>query len=136
MLLYVTVGTDDLPRAVAFYDAVFAALGHPRLPEWTPGWAGWGKDYDAGIGFWLCPPFDGRPASGGNGTMFSFRAESAAQVRAFHAAGLANGGTDDGPPGLRPHYDPAFYAAYLRDPTGNKICAVWHRYNPAEEGED
>ena len=131
MLLYTTLGTDDLPRAIVFYDAVFKALGHPRLPDWSDGWAGWGKDYDDGYGFWLCPPFDGMASTSGNGTMFAFRADSASQVRAFHAAGLSNGGTDEGPPGVREYYEPEFFVAYLRDPDGNKLAAVFHRYDPA-----
>lgn len=135
MLLYATLGTDDLPRAIAFYDAVMATLGHARLPGWSEGWAGWGQDYDTGFGLWVCPPFDGQPATAGNGTMLAFRAESAAQVRAFYAAGLAHGGTDEGGPGLRPHYGPNFYVAYLRDPAGNKLAAVFHRYVAEEDPE-
>lgn len=133
MLLYTTVGTDDLPRAIRFYDAIFAALGHTRLPGWADGWAGWGKDYDSGYGFWLCPPYDGRPASSGNGTMFAFKAETAAQVRRFHAAGLLNGGRDEGAPGTRADYGPEFYVAYLRDPGGTKLSAVFHHYDPSKD---
>ena len=133
MLLYATLGTDDLPRAVRFYDAVMAVMGQPRLPDWAPGWAGWGEDYDHGFGLWLCSPFDQRATTSGNGTMLAFRADSAAQVRAFHAAGLAHGGRDEGPPGVRPQYEPGFYAAYLRDPDGNKLACVHHRYSPGEE---
>lgn len=133
MILYTTVGTNDLPRAIRFYDAVFAALGQARLPGWAEGWAGWGKDYDSGYGFWLCQPFDGRPASAGNGTMFAFKADSADRVRRFHAAGLSNGGMDEGGPGTREAYGPAFYVAYLRDPDGNKLSAVYHHYDPGAE---
>ncbi|MEM9279320.1 MAG: VOC family protein [Pseudomonadota bacterium] len=130
MLLYSTLGTDNLPRAVVFYDAVFKVLGHSRVDDPTEGWAGWGKDYDNGYGFWLCPPFDGMPSTSGNGTMFAFRADSAEQVRAFHAAGLANGGTDEGLSAVRDYYEPDFFVAYLRDPDGNKLAAVYHRYDP------
>ena len=133
MLLYSTLGTDDLPRAVVFYDAVFRALGHSRLPDWSGGWAGWGKDYDNGYGFWLCRPFDEMPSTPGNGTMLAFKADSAAQVRAFHAAGLSNGGSDEGAPGTREYYEPEFYVAYLRDPDGNKLAAVFHRYDPSAD---
>jgi len=131
MLLYTTLGTNDLPRAVVFYDAVFAVLGHARLPDWADGWAAWGQDYDKGFSFCLCAPFDAAPATAGNGTMLAFRAESAAQVRAFHAAGLAHGGQDAGAPGTRPDYGAAFYVAYLRDPDGNKLAAVFHRHDAA-----
>lgn len=133
MILYTTVGTNDLPRAIRFYDAIFTALGQARLPAWAEGWAGWGKDYDSGYGFWVCRPFDGRPASAGNGPMFAFKADGAARVRAFHAAGLANGGTDEGAPGIRAAYGPDFYVAYLRDPDGNKLSAVFHHYDPDKD---
>lgn len=132
MLLYATLGTRDLPRAIAFYDAVMATLGQPRLPGWAEGWAGWGQDYDHGFGLWLCPPFDGGAATAGNGTMLAFAASSAAQVQAFHSAGLAHGGQDEGAPGIRPHYGPTFYAAYLRDPDGHKLACVDHRHTPEE----
>jgi catechol 2,3-dioxygenase-like lactoylglutathione lyase family enzyme len=131
MLLYTTLGTNDLPRAVVFYDAVFAVLEHARLPDWADGWAAWGQDYDKGFSFCLCAPFDAAPATAGNGTMLAFRAESAAQVRAFHAAGLAHGGQDAGAPGTRPDYGAAFYVAYLRDPDDNKLAAVFHRHDAA-----
>jgi catechol 2,3-dioxygenase-like lactoylglutathione lyase family enzyme len=72
----------------------------------------------------VCKPFDGRPPHPGNGLMIALRANSWAQVRAFHAAALAHGGTSEGEPGLRPQYNPDFYAAYVRDPDGNKLAAV------------
>ena len=130
MLLYATLGTADLARATRFYDAVMAVLGQPRQPDAGEGWAGYGADYDGGFGLWLCPPFDGAAASAGNGTMLAFKAESAAQVRDWHAAGLAAGGRDEGAPGLRDAYGPEFYVAYLRDPDGTKLACVFHRYDP------
>ena len=133
MLLYTTVGADDFNSAVRFYDAIFDALGQDRLPDASEGWAGWGKPYDSGFSFWICPPFDSAPAKPGNGVMFAFRATSAAEVRAFHAAGIAHGGQDEGPPGIRDYYEPDFYVAYLRDPHGNKLAAVFHRYDPAKD---
>lgn len=133
MLLYATLGTADLARAVRFYEAVMAVMGQPRLPDWDDGWAGWGQDYDQGFSLCLCPPFDGAAATAGNGSMLAFRADSAAQVRAFHAAGLANGGRDEGAPGVRQQYGPGFYAAYLRDPDGNKLACVFHRYGAASD---
>ena len=68
------------------------------------------------------PPFDGAPATRGNGTMLALRATTRAQVDGFHAAALAHGGTDEGGPGLR--YGPTFYSCYVRDPDGNKLSAV------------
>ena len=122
MLLYVTVGTNDLARAVGFYDAVMPCLGLERrfLNEVE---AGYGEPAPARIRFWVTRPFDGRPATVGNGAMPAFVAPSRAAVDAFHAAGLAAGGTDEGAPGLRP-YGAGFYACYLRDPDGNKLSAV------------
>jgi catechol 2,3-dioxygenase-like lactoylglutathione lyase family enzyme len=92
MILYSTVGTVDMERPVKFYDAVFGALGVARAPNWIDGWAGWGRSYDEGYGFWICRPFDWRVPTTGNGTMFAFRAENEAQVHAFHIAALEREG--------------------------------------------
>jgi catechol 2,3-dioxygenase-like lactoylglutathione lyase family enzyme len=131
VLSYVYFGTNDLARAVAFYDAALAPLGMQRCitgdPEWDRVSAGWGVYEDGGLrelAFWIGTPFDQQPATAGNGSMVAFRARSWLEVDAFHAAALANGGTCDGAPGLRLHYAPDFYAAYVRDPDGNKIAAV------------
>lgn len=124
MFSYVTLGTDDMARAIAFYDAVLAPFGHARFSA-DDQFAGWGI-YEGGLRptLWVCRPFDGRPAGAGNGTMVSLLAPDRATVDAFHAAALAHGGTDEGAPGLRPHYGPSFYAGYVRDPDGNKLNAV------------
>jgi len=128
LILYVTLGTHDLARSIRFYDAVMAALGVGRAPHWTEGWAGWGGSYDQGPSVWICSPFDKAAPSPGNGPMVALRAASEAQVQAFHAAALANGGSDEGAPGTRPYYEPTFYVAYVRDPDGNKLAAVFHRH--------
>jgi catechol 2,3-dioxygenase-like lactoylglutathione lyase family enzyme len=128
-ILDITLGCDDLALAAPFYDAVMGALGLVRLPNPPTGWAGWGD----GVGLWLCPPFDGGPATAGNGTMVTLAATSAAMVRAFHLAGLAHGGTDAGSPGTRAAYAPNFYVAYLRDPLGHKIACSFSSYDPAKE---
>ena len=130
MILYSTVGTTDLARAIAFYDAVFGALGMGRAPNWSEGWAGWGGSYDEGYGFWVCQPFDGQAPIAGNGPMLAFRAADEAQVQSFYAMALAHGGADEGAPGTRSYYEPAFYVAYVRDPDGNKLAAVFHRHQP------
>jgi catechol 2,3-dioxygenase-like lactoylglutathione lyase family enzyme len=131
MFSYICLGTSDPQRAVRFYDAVMGTLGHRRCrvpDEWqAQGWYGWGVYDDDGereLALWVCPPFDGGPASTGNGTMVALSAAAWQQVDSFHAAALANGGSSQGPPGLRPHYDADFYAAYVRDPDGNKLAAV------------
>jgi catechol 2,3-dioxygenase-like lactoylglutathione lyase family enzyme len=124
MFSYVCIGTNDLPRAVAFYDAVMAPLGHARCdldPE--GGNATWGLD-DPGPHLWVTVPFDGAKAQPGNGTMFSLLATSRVQVDDVYDAAIAQGARCEGPPGLRPQYGPLFYAAYLRDPDGNKFNVV------------
>ncbi|MCW5653968.1 VOC family protein [Hydrogenophaga sp.] len=131
MFTYVCLGTNDAPRAAAFYDAVLAPLGLQRVdtsgePDWE-GWHGWGTYEDQGareVALWLCPPFDGRAATVGNGTMVALRARSWKAVDAFHAQALVHGGRSEGEPGLRPQYNPDFYAAYVRDPDGHKLAAV------------
>jgi len=131
MLSYVYLGTNDLARAIAFYDAVLGTLRMQRCVTGDPDWdciaAGWGIYESEGareLALWVGKPFDQRPASIGNGTMVAFSAASWHQVDAFHAAALAGGGRSEGAPGLRPHYNPDFYAAYVRDPDGNKLAAV------------
>lgn len=131
MLSYVYLGTNDLPRATRFYDAVLGAVGMQRCvtndPEWDRISAGWGLYEDDGVrelAVWVGLPFDGQPAGIGNGTMVAFRGNSRAEVDQFHAAALASGGASEGAPGLRPHYNADFYAAYVRDPDGNKLAAV------------
>jgi len=131
MLTYAYFGTNDLGRAIDFYDAALSALGMKRCvtndAEWDRVAAGWGIYEDGGareLAFWVGIPFDQKPATVGNGSMVAFSARSWKQVDDFHAAALANGGKCDGPPGLRLHYSPDFYAAYVRDPDGNKVAAV------------
>jgi catechol 2,3-dioxygenase-like lactoylglutathione lyase family enzyme len=132
MLSYVYVGTHDLEKAIEFYAAVLGdALGMQRCvtgdPEWDRKSAGWGIYEDAGLremAFWVGKPLNQQAATAGNGSMVAFRAQSWSAVDAFHAAAVAGGGVCDGPPGLRPHYAPDFYAAYVRDRDGNKLAAL------------
>jgi len=131
MLSYAYFGTNDLGKAIAFYEATLSALGMKRCITGDPDWdhisAGWGIYEDDGareLAFWVGIPFDQRPATAGNGSMVAFSARSWKQVDDFHAAALANGGMSDGPPGLRLHYSADFHAAYVRDPDGNKVAAV------------
>jgi predicted lactoylglutathione lyase len=85
------------------------------------------------VSFWVCRPFDGRATSAGNGAMIALRASSAAEVRAFYAAALENGGTSEGKPGTRPCYEPSFYVCYVRDPDGNKLACAYHKYDPRQD---
>jgi catechol 2,3-dioxygenase-like lactoylglutathione lyase family enzyme len=133
MISYVSVGTGDLEKAKVFYSAFlpelgyglkegpeglsFALAGRPEMPE-----------------FYVKPPFNGEPASAGNGAMVAFEAQNQEQVRGLHAAAVAAGGTDEGAPGFRASYGPHFYVGYLRDPQGNKIALF--SCDPKEPGRD
>jgi catechol 2,3-dioxygenase-like lactoylglutathione lyase family enzyme len=121
---HVTLGTNDIEKAEKFYDAIMAVLGHPVLFKGGRV-AAYGEP--AGEKVFIVPPFDKKEARAGNGVHVAFKVDSRATVDAFYAAALANGGTDEGPPGLRAHYHPNYYGAYVRDPDGNKIQAVCHR---------
>ena len=133
MLLYTTIGTDNIARSTAFWGPIMASLGHAELGDLGEGWAGWGKNYDGGFGFYLCPTFDGKPSHCGNGGTFAFPARDAAHVRALYAMALKNGGTGDGAPGTRDYYPADFYVAYARAPDGHKLAFVFHRYDPAKD---
>ncbi|HWF01698.1 MAG TPA: VOC family protein [Caulobacteraceae bacterium] len=121
MIAYATVGVNDMARAIAFYDAAFAPLGAVRETT-SETWTGYVREGDR-TRFFLTRPFDRGAASGGNGGMLAFLAPDRAAVDAFHAAALAHGGSDEGPPGVREGMNPVFYAAYVRDPDGAKLCA-------------
>ncbi|MBI1186837.1 MAG: VOC family protein [Alphaproteobacteria bacterium] len=118
MIAYSTLGTNDMDRSVAFYDAVFGALGGVREVT-SENWTRYGR---AGERAKVClaTPFDRQRATFGNGTMLAFEARDRAAVDAFHAAALAQGGADEGAPGVR---EETHYVAYVRDPDGNKLCA-------------
>src|SRR5271169_614252 len=129
MLSYIYLGTNDLERATAFYDAILAPLGMQRCvtgdAQWDRVSAGWGMYEDDGareLALWVGIPFNQQPATTGNGTMVAFGARSWKAVDDFHAAALLHGGICEGAPGLRTHYNPDFYAAYVRDPDGNKLA--------------
>ncbi len=120
MLHHVSLGTSDIDRARRFYDPVMAVLGLRRTLDVTEA-----VGYGAGITvFSLNLPADGAPASTGNGVHVAFEVEHRAAVDRFYAVALARGGSGDGPPGLRPEYDAHYYAAFVRDPDGNKIEAL------------
>jgi len=122
LVSHVSVGVTDMTRAGRFYDAVMGALGARRVMEHAVG-IGYGRAFPE---FWAARPHDGRDASAGNGVHVCFTADAPETVARFHAAGLAAGGFDEGAPGRRPHYAPGYYAAFLRDPDGNKIeAACW-----------
>jgi catechol 2,3-dioxygenase-like lactoylglutathione lyase family enzyme len=117
MIDHVSVAVTDLKRAAAFYQAVLAPLGYSRRDE-RPATIGFGKRYSE---FWI----NRREAvSPPDGAHVALRARSTQAVDAFHAAALAHGATSDGVPGLRPQHGEGYYAAFIRDPDGNRIEAV------------
>jgi catechol 2,3-dioxygenase-like lactoylglutathione lyase family enzyme len=119
MFTHVMVGSNDLAKSKAFYDATLGALGIPAGAD-----MGERVFYMAdGLAFGVTKPINGETACFANGGTIGFRATSSEAVDAFHAAGLANGGTDEGAPGPREQAPDNAYGAYLRDPDGNKICA-------------
>lgn len=123
MFSHVTIGTNDMPRSVAFYDKVMAALGHQQLFKFDNAVA-YGEM--TGPKTFILFPFDQGKATPGNGMHVAYLAPSRAAVDAFHAAALEMGGSSEGAPGLREHYHPNYYGAYVRDPEGNKLQAVCH----------
>ncbi len=120
MFSHIVLGADDIPVAKKFYDAVLAPLGHGPGME-TPDGSRVIYHAESGI-LMITHPYNGEPASHANGGTVGFAAPSAEAVDAFHAAGMSAGGLDEGGPGPREAI-PGSYAAYLRDPTGNKLVA-------------
>ena len=119
MIGYVTVGTNDLPRAAKFYDALAAEMGTARMMEFDS-FITWGTP-GGSAGIAATAPFDGNPASVGNGVMVALEAQDQAQVHRLHEIALEQGGSDEGAPG--PRGDGGFYGGYFRDPDGNKLAA-------------
>ncbi len=137
MIAYVTIGTDDIASAKRFYAAFLPALGYVLedrpdgvacSPRVRPGQSVASPD------LYIKTPFNGAPASAGNGAMLAFDARRQQQVRDLHAAALAAGGSNEGAPGFRDLYGPRFYVGYLRDPQGNKIALFSN--DPNEPGRD
>ncbi|HEX8622678.1 MAG TPA: VOC family protein [Allosphingosinicella sp.] len=122
MIGYVTLGSDDLDRSRAFYDALFGEIGATRLMQMESGFTlygtGWGKP-----GVAVTRPYDGKPAVAGNGNMVSLVVDRREKVDRLHARALELGASDEGPPGVRGEEgERAFYGAYFRDPDGHKFC--------------
>jgi len=117
-LSYGTVGSNRLNEAKSFYDALLGSAGMAPLFEHPSGGRIYGKD--GSLAFGVLGPYDGKPATIGNGSMFAFRFASRKEVDEFHAKALALGGKDEGAPGER---GPKMYFSYFRDLDGNKLCA-------------
>tara|TARA_A100001037_G_scaffold304714_1_gene342442 strand:+ start:12515 stop:12898 length:384 start_codon:yes stop_codon:yes gene_type:complete len=121
MTMYACVGSNRLDEALAFYTELLALRGMKKMFDNSGGGSFFGNA--AGDLFAVVTPFDGEPASAGNGTMTGFPMDSRDAVDALYAKALALGGTDEGPPGLRGPEEVGAYFAYFRDLDGNKLCA-------------
>lgn len=129
MFSHITVGVENLDRAALFYDALLEPLGLKRrevIPDGGPPSLCWHRRGEALPRFYAYLPFNGASATSGNGGMVAFLAPTPSAVRVAYEAALRAGGRDEGPPGLRQHYGPGYFGAYLRDPDGNKVHLV-HR---------
>ncbi|TAN68136.1 MAG: VOC family protein [Methylobacter sp.] len=120
MIGYVTIGTNDFERAANFYDALLAEFGAKRIME-TDRFIAWGTGGKAALS--IIKPFDGNPATVGNGVMVALAADSPEQVNAIYEKALELGATDEGAPG--PRGDGGFYCGYFRDLDGNKLNAFF-----------
>ncbi len=118
MIGYTTLGTNDMERACKFYDELFASTGKQRIME-MENFIVWGSSM-AEPGFSITLPFDGNPATVGNGVMIAIKMDSKEEVDAFYAKAIELGAADEGEPGPRGE---GFYAGYFRDPDGNKLNA-------------
>ena len=129
MISHVFVGVQDFDRACEFYASVLPLLNWiPRFRDEGEGWAGWQPaDGEERPLFLVGRPFNGEAATPGNGQMVALQAASRAIVETVYATALANGGSCEGRPGLRPHYHAHYYGAYFRDTEGNKLCVCCHR---------
>jgi catechol 2,3-dioxygenase-like lactoylglutathione lyase family enzyme len=121
MIDHVSIAVRDLKAAARFYEPLLATLGMTKLRDWPDAAVGYGKKYPE---FWINRRKDMAPVAADSGVHICLRAPSIHAVDAFHAAALAAGGISDGAPGLRAHYHANYYAAFIRDPDGNRIEAV------------
>lgn len=122
-LNYVTLGSNDVEKARAFYDAVLPVIGGSCVAEVMPHAFCFGLRDGGRV--WITAPQNREAATVGNGNMVGFKCASTDEVDRAHAMGLAHGGSDEGAPGPRPIYGPDFYGAYLRDLDGNKMSFVY-----------
>jgi catechol 2,3-dioxygenase-like lactoylglutathione lyase family enzyme len=122
-LSHITLGTNDVTNSAKFYDAALEPLGFSRVPKAVGKRPMYARNGEMPH-IYIYSPYDGHPATSGNGTHVAFQASSHAAVDAFYNAAISNAGTDEGAPGLRENYGANYYAAYVRDPDGNKLQAV------------
>jgi lactoylglutathione lyase len=127
MYSHIFIGVNDFDRALAFYRKVMPILDiQERFCERDRPWAGWQSHPDPRPLFLIGKPHDQQPHQPGNGQMVAFVAQYREIVDRAYAVAIANGGTLEGPPGLRPEYHAHYYGAYFRDTEGNKLCVVCH----------
>lgn len=119
MIGYITLGTNDIDRAATFYDSLLATIGAGRFMEGDH-FIAWAQSPDSPA-LSVIKPYDGKPATVGNGVMISLLMENPEKVAEFHAKALSLGGADEGAPGIRE--GGGLYIAYFRDLDGNKLCA-------------
>jgi catechol 2,3-dioxygenase-like lactoylglutathione lyase family enzyme len=121
MIDHISVAVRDLTKSEEFYTAVLSALGMAKMREWPDAAIGFGKKHPE---FWINRRDAMDRVADDSGVHICLRAPDTGSVDAFHAAALKAGGTSDGAPGLRPEYNATYYAAFIRDPDGNRIEAV------------
>ena len=127
MFSHIFVGVSDFDRALAFYRSLMPVLGlKERFCEFERPWAGWQSHPGPRPLFLIGKPYNQQPHEAGNGQMVALLATSRAVVDQAYAVALLNGGTSEGPPGMRPEYHAHYYGAYFRDTEGNKLCVVCH----------
>ncbi len=126
MFSHVTVGSNDIARSKTFYDGVTKPLGLGLHAKSGADGIGYGRE-GGRPQLWIVRPLDRKAATVGNGITIGLEADTRSAVDAAYAAAIANGGKDEGKPGLRPHYHANYYGAYVRDPDGNKVCIVCHK---------
>ncbi len=122
LLSHVSIPVADVDRALTFYDAVMPTIGATRVFEEGGEAVAYGRAFPE---FWIHPPFDGKAPQTGNGWHVAFLTSGPADVDAFYKAALAAGARCDGAPGPREAYGPGYYGAFVRDPDGNKIEAMF-----------
>ena len=125
MFSHITIGSNDIAKAKAFYDGVTAPLGLTRHADYPDG-IGYGRD-GGRPQLWIVRPLDKKPANVANGLTIGLEADNRSAVDAAYAAAIKAGGKDEGAPGIRKHYHPNYYGAYVRDLDGNKVCIVCHK---------
>lgn len=125
---YVMLGSNDIARARAYYDAVLPLIGGKIAFDFMP--HGFCYEMRGGGRIWVAPPHNKEAATPGNGNMIGLVCDNNAEVQVAHAAAMASGASNEGDPGPRPQYGPDFYGAYVRDPDGNKMSFVHFAVGP------